>query len=496
MSVLPKGWVETTLGELCRFNPKHDPQSDRSRDVNFVPMPAVDDETGTIADLSIIRPLAEVWSGYTHFSEGDVVFAKITPCMENGKIAVARGLKNGMACGTTEFHVLRPDGSVESDFLWRFLRRKSFRKIAESSMTGAVGQRRVPKHFLEATGLPLPPLAEQKRIVAKLDALNAKSTRARTELARIETLVARYKQAVLGKAFSGELTEVYRSQRQNLETYGDKNPSINRYFSNKDRNSGKKTNVMEGIQLSPLPSGWIWTRNQRLAKNTQNAICAGPFGTIFKAKDFRDKGIPIIFLRHVAAGEYRTHKPGFMDEKVWRELHQPYSVFGGELLVTKLGDPPGVACIYPPNAGTAMVTPDVIKMSVDESASLPAFLMYYFNSSSAKSIIQQLAFGLTRLRVDLEMFRTFPVPLPPLPEQHEIVRRIESAFARIDRLAAEAKRALDLLGKLDEAILAKAFRGELVPQDENDEPAEQLLARIRAERAAAPKAKRGRRKSA
>lgn len=86
----------------------------------------------------------------------------------------------------------------------------------------------------------------------------------------------------------------------------------------------------------------------------------------------------------------------------------------------------------------------------------------------------------------------WPILLPPLPEQHEIVRRIESAFAKIDRLAAEAKRALKLVGRLDEAILAKAFRGELVPQDENDQPAEHLLARIRAERATAPKGKRGR----
>ncbi|MFD2032814.1 hypothetical protein ACFSKM_25905 [Ancylobacter dichloromethanicus] len=88
--------------------------------------------------------------------------------------------------------------------------------------------------------------------------------------------------------------------------------------------------------------------------------------------------------------------------------------------------------------------------------------------------------------------RATRVPTPSLEEQHEIVRRIGSAFARIDRLAGEAKRALKLVGRLDEAILAKAFRGELVPQDENDEPADRLLARLRAERAAAPKAKRGR----
>lgn len=123
-------------------------------------------------------------------------------------------------------------------------------------------------------------------------------------------------------------------------------------------------------------------------------------------------------------------------------------------------------------------------------ALVPKFLMYALMAEGDD--IREFGKGTTHTTIYFPEVRAMQICLAPLAEQHEIVRRIESSFARIDRLAAQAKRALELVGKLDEAILAKAFRGELVPQDENDEPAEKLLERIRAERAAAPKGKRGR----
>jgi type I restriction enzyme S subunit len=118
------------------------------------------------------------------------------------------------------------------------------------------------------------------------------------------------------------------------------------------------------------------------------------------------------------------------------------------------------------------------------------------NSDFAKEVVREFQVGIAQQHFNVGAMAEMPIPLCSLAEQHEIVRRIEAAFAKIDRLAAEAKRALALTDRLDEKILAKAFRGELVPQDPNDEPAGALLERIRAERAAAPGAKRGRAKAA
>ena len=167
-----------------------------------------------------------------------------------------------------------------------------------------------------------------------------------------------------------------------------------------------------------------------------------------------------------------------MDRDVWNELHQEYSVWGGELLITKLGDPPGECCIYPENAGVSMVTPDVLKMDVDENITNKKYLMSYFNSPLSTGIIEKLAFGATRLRIDIAMFKGLLVPFPPKKEQDEIVRLVDQYFAFADTIEAQVKKAQARVDNLTQSILAKAFRGELVAQDPDDEPAEKLLERI------------------
>ncbi len=339
--------------------------------------------------------------------------------------------------------------------------------------------------------IPLAPLREQKRIAAKLDSTLARVDACRDRLDRLPALLKRCRQAVLAAATSGRLTEDWRAAHPAQNNQAELEVSAKEM----KRTAGVKVRgssiQVEAELLHRLPPSWAWIENHRLAAADSNAICAGPFGTIFKAKDFRDTGVPIVFLRHVGAGEYRTHKPNFMDPAVWKEHHQPYSVFGGELLVTKLGAPPGDACIYPHGIGTAMVTPDVMKMTVDQDVANAEYLMHYFNSPASKKITESVCFGVTRLRIDLSLFKTFPIPTPPRAEQHEIVRRVEALFAFIDRLEARLATARKQVGQLNSALLAKAFPGELVPLDPDDEPASALLERLAAERSVAPKPKRG-----
>ncbi len=488
MSELPRGWVEATLEDLCEFNPKHDPETDRATTVSFIPMPAVDDETGAIVDRSAIRPLSEVWKGYTHFSDADVIFAKITPCMENGKIAVARGLENGMACGSTEFHVLRSMGAVEPDFVWRFLRQRSYRQVAERSMTGAVGQRRVPKPFLEGTILPLPPLAEQKRIVAKLDTLNAKSARARTELARIETLVSRYKQAVLSKAFSGELT-----RDMSFETKA----SIQRHLAGLPASQGRKLRRgVDQVSVRPqylenfdVPDRWVETYVADLIRlGAIWDVKDGNHGANHPTKDeFSAAGLPFITADRVIDGEIAYDEAAKLSGAPLARLRVGFSE-PDDVILTHKGTVGRVALA----TEKSVLSPQTTYYRLNKSAFLPKYFVYFLQSPYLSRQLDDVKSQTTRDFVPIARQYELFVLVPELAEQHEIVRRIESAFAKIDRLAKEAKRGLELLGRLDEAILAKAFRGDLVPQDENDEPAELLLARIRAERDKAPKARHGR----
>lgn len=163
---LPDSWAEVRLTDICELNPRLLGEDRPSGDtaVSFVPMSAVDEQNGVIANPEC-RTYAEVAKGYTSFRERDVLFAKVTPCMENGKAAIARDLKNGFGFGSTEFHVLRPTDAVLPDYIFSFIRQKAFRDRASSAFVGTGGLQRVPTDFLSRVKIPLPTLPEQQRIV-------------------------------------------------------------------------------------------------------------------------------------------------------------------------------------------------------------------------------------------------------------------------------------------------------------------------------------------
>lgn len=161
----PFGWGLTTLGECCELNPRKPKDMNTNIDYSFVAMPSVS-EDGRI-DSSIERPYSEVCKGFTYFGENDVLFAKITPCMENGKGGVAKKLKNGAGFGSTEFHVLRPIKGI-SDPYWIYILTifPKFRSDAEKVMTGTGGQRRVPITYLNEYPIALPPIDLQEQFAA------------------------------------------------------------------------------------------------------------------------------------------------------------------------------------------------------------------------------------------------------------------------------------------------------------------------------------------
>ena len=163
-------YPQVPLGEICTINPRirSSKCSPEDRVVSFVPMAAVDERFGMIA-VREDRLLSELSEGYTAFANDDILFAKITPCMENGKIALVRNLTSGVGRGSTEFFVLRPSDRVLVEYVFHLLRQSSFREAAKRSFTGTAGQQRVPKAFMENTLVPLPPIEVQRKIIAILN---------------------------------------------------------------------------------------------------------------------------------------------------------------------------------------------------------------------------------------------------------------------------------------------------------------------------------------
>ncbi|MGA2237075.1 MAG: restriction endonuclease subunit S [Terriglobales bacterium] len=510
MSGLPQrnaGWAQVRLAEVCHVitDGTHKTPDYRDSGIRFI-------------SIKNIRPFQPVdWDSYVRFISkeehlqlikrckpemddilfpriGTLGFAKRIDFEEEVSIFVGLGL-------------LKPDKAVIRPAYLEYYMNAPW--IAELSSERANGSGRLTLPLEESREFPvlLPPLREQDRIVAEIEKQFTRLDAAVAALRRVQANLKRYRAAVLKAACEGRLVpteaELAHKEGRSYETGEQllarilkerrakwdadqfaKMAAASELQKNDDwkKKKYKEPETPDASNLPKLREGWIWASPDQLSEFDDNAICAGPFGTIFKAKDFRPSGVPIIFLRHVAAGQYLTRKPGFMDPQKWDRLFRPYSVFGGELLITKLGEPPGVCAIYPEKLGPAMVTPDVIKMSVNQAAAVPRFLMHYFNSDKARLFSTGACFGTTRLRLTLPLFRRMPVALPPLAEQGRILTEVERQLSDEEALAKLVDAQLVRADRLHQSILKSAFQGRLVPQDSSDEPASRLLERIRIER--------------
>jgi type I restriction enzyme S subunit len=450
----PEGWALAKITDVCRLNPRKLAKDALPGDahVTFIPMPAVDAEAGAITEPQS-REFSAIRNGYTSFRDGDVIMAKITPCMENGKTAIARGLENGVGFGSTEFHVLRPSEAILAEYVHYFIRQESFRRTAESEMTGTVGQKRVPAAFLESVTLPLPPLAEQRRIVAKVEDLLKRVNAARARLDRAPELLRRLRQSVLSAACSGRLTADWRG--------------------------------------GGAEDGWKTVKSDSLLE----FVTSGSRGW---ARYYTDSGPSFLRVGNL------DHDSIQLDLSRVQRVSPPKgaetartAVQPGDILISVTADV-GMIGLAPPSLGEAYVNQHVV-IARPRAGVSPAYLAWFFASASGQAQFEELQRGATKKGLGLDDIRAVDVALPPLAEQHEIVRRVEALFAfadAIERRVAAAKARAD---RLRQSVLAKAFRGELVPTEaelarregRSYEAAAALLERGRAGAVVAGRGRRG-----
>ncbi len=203
----PNKKVKNTLEKFAFINPALEPDTELMEDteVSFIPMSSVDEKSGRIS-ASEIKTYAEVKKGYTPFQEGDVLFAKITPCMENGKAAIAGNLVNGIGFGSTEYHVLRPKNGVTSDFLLGLVRRIEFRELAKRFFVGTSGHQRVSENFLKSHQITPPSKKQLRKYSDFVQILDVLVTNQESQGRRIDSLTRNLHR----QAFSGQLTKSWR----------------------------------------------------------------------------------------------------------------------------------------------------------------------------------------------------------------------------------------------------------------------------------------------
>lgn len=474
---LPKGWAEVRIADVCAVNPR-DEHLDDAVEVTFVPMAAVSEVTGTI-ERPEVRKTQDVRKGFTSFVDEDVIFAKITPCMENGKSAVARGLLNGRGYGSTEFVVLRSKGSINPSFLHRFVRQDAYRREARGTMQSGVGQARVPKEFIENTTLMLPPLPEQQRIVARLDALQARSRAAREALAEVPALLDTLRQSLLSAAFRGDLTAEWRAKNPDGEGVSALRARIDSGLvpaAGRKGRSARSAQVEEPIEeLWAVPASWRWVAVEDVG-NLQLGRRRAP--------EYRDYPIERPYLR---VANIKADRIDFADleHMRWTEAEiELFTLRPGDILLSEGQslELVGQSAVYRGEVSDLLYQSSLHRFRCIPGGPTPEFCQLVFLNHLWNGVFVRHASITTNIaHLPSGKLKRVPFPLPPLAEQAEIVRLVRGALDQLPILRDQGSRALRELDTLDQSILARAFRGELVDQDPNDEPAEVLLARIRSE---------------
>ncbi|MCG9915539.1 MAG: restriction endonuclease subunit S [Phenylobacterium sp.] len=473
MSELPSGWIGVRLGELGNWfgggTPSKSNASFWAGDLPWVS--PKDMKRAFIDDTQDKITLAAVQSSATSLIPARSVLIVTRSGILRHSLPVAVNTREVAISQDLKALVVAP--FAEPEFVAWQLQSCAQSILASCAKSGTTVDS-VDFDLLRAFTLSLPPLAEQRRIVAKLDALTARTARARADLDRIPALAARYKQAVLRMAFSGELTADWRTEQIALEPVSPRGELDIRV---KYRLGGADADFAPPYSV---PESWRWLRLPELGDMDRGKSRHRP------RDDARLFGGPFPFVQ---TGEVRAA------DRYLTSYSKTYSEFGLEQ--SRLW-PAGTVCItIAANiAETAILGIDacfpdsVVGFSADSNRCQPDYVEYFIRT--AKADLEQFAPATAQKNINLEVLGSVRLPVAPLDEQAEIIRRIDRAFTEISRMTAEAAAARRLLDRLDQAVLAKAFRGELVPQDPTDEPASILLDRIRAERAAAPKAKRGR----
>ena len=451
MSELPKGWITIRTGDVGDWRGGGTPSKANNSFWTDGTIPWVspkDMKRSHIAEaIDSITNDAIAGSATQLIPEGSVLVVTRSGILQHSLPVAANTVPVAI---NQDLKALTPHAGIETEFVMRQLQADA-QEILKTCAKAGTTVDSIDFDRLKDHEFWLPPLQEQRRIVAKVDGLTARTARARKELDRIPTLIARYKQRLLALAAEGLLTRNWR-----------------------DENGGK---------------AWMTTTVAGLAETTFD----GPFGSNLKSVDYVDSGVRVVRLENIGSLRFVREKETYITEAKFKSL-QRHELKPDDVLFSSFIAEEIRVCLLPDDLDTIAINKaDCFCVRVDRNKCLPKFLAYRLASPTSYEALKDAVHGATRPRISLSHLKQFEIVLPSLEEQAEIVRRIETVVGWLDRMAADHAAAARLLPKLDAAILAKAFRGELVPQDPNDEPAAKLLERIKAVlKAASDRPTRGR----
>lgn len=482
---LPSGWAWTQIAELGVISPRN--EADDDAEASFVSMPMIAADYG-VANEHEPRPWGEIKKGYTHFAEGDVGLAKITPCFENGKSTVFRNLTGGIGSGTTELHIVRPL-LVNADYIVLFLKSPRFIETGIPKMTGTAGQKRVPKDYFTSSPFPLPPVKEQERIVAKVEELMALLDRLEAARAEREAIRDRLSTASLTRLtapetdpddfpsharFALDALPAFTARQDQIKTLRqtildlavrgklvEQGPAgepaselLKRIAAEKDslveagvlKAERKPRQSSASVELFEIPSGWEWASLQ--------SICFSISDGDHQAPPKVESGLPFLVIGDVKTKTINYDAERRVPQEYFDGLDPIRKPRAGDLLYTLVGS---FGIPVPVKSDTPFCIQRHIGILRPPKHVELQLLAFFLESDFAFKQAEAAATGIAQKTVSLAGLRSLMLPLPPLAEQHGIVSKVEELMALLERLESALNGADTTRAQLLEALVFEAL---------------------------------------
>ncbi|WP_139921408.1 restriction endonuclease subunit S [Hymenobacter sp. DG01] len=499
-SNLPAGWAWSTLDELSVkiSDGSHNPPKGKEAGIPMLSAKNIQDNIIHFDDARLISEedyQSEV--SRVNISAGDVLLTIV------GTIGRTAVVADGLPKFSLQRSVAIIKPRIDSKFLAYCLRSPLIQKYLSDNAKGTA-QKGIYLNALKKIPVCLPPAAEQARIVEQLEATMQKLEASQERLEKLPELLKKFRQAVLAAAVSGKLTEAWRAEQVDLESAEQLVEQIIEVRKTRfaqasalAKAEGRKTPrrvfaeeapTIGSALLPELPDSWTASTVGFLAHVTK--LAGFEYTNYIKYEEQGD--IPVVRAQNVQMGRFVEDNLLYIDLATSDFLERS-QLHGREVLMVFIGAGTGNVCLAPKDRRWHLA-PNVAKIDCDVIS--PEYLNFYLQSPTGLRNTLSFAKATAQPSLSMETIREIAVALPGLAEQQEIVRQVNHYFELADQLEARFEQAASLVEQLPQALLAKAFSGQLVPQDPNDEPASVLLERLEAGVAAPVKGKRGRKPKA
>lgn len=493
MNELGSSWIATRLGEVCRVvrgitfpasakQAAQDPSNicclrttNIQREINW-------------NDIYFV-PREYVKRDDQFIQVGDILMSMANSYELVGKVALVRQMSHPATFGAF-LAAIRPLKYIQGQYLFHLIRTDRVQSDLRKGSSQTVNIANISIKALSEIEIPLAPFNEQKRVADKLDTLLVRVDACREHLGRVPILLKRFRQMVLNAAMSGKLTKDWREKNPQIakgKLIADKlRLAHTAAGGHKAGNAAPPTEDVHDLNIKMFPRGWELLQLKEVVEPTRpityGILKPGPdlkMGVLYvRVADFPNDQLNLEAIRRTSPAIDKEFSRSRLKE--------------GDILLSIRGTV-GRLIVIPPELEGANITQDSARLSIQSHANRD-YVLWFLRSEIAQKRMKRAEKGVAVRGINIGDVRALQIAIPSIEEQHEIVRRVELLFAYADRLGTRYRAARGHVEHLMPALLAKAFRGELVPQDPNDEPASVLLERIRVERLASietPREKRG-----